>query len=257
MAIVKFSAASASASRFVVFPSGDYSPQEVYNKVSRAEPLDDRLNAGSCGKLEVYGVTDEGQTLICKEDLGTMGIDLLPREFHLHRLLLELGCESIPKLHEDSNESRLVMPLINCGATLQDYLLEVACGSLPEEVGVDILEAVRIALEDFYSYGVIHGDLHTRNILIVCQGGGWRAYIIDLGLSAYPDWQMYRRQLEADYHDPKEWYWHMVFDVQYPEIEEDVNRIFKFIKGDFAEAFESPPLRAALDYLEETMLSFS
>jgi serine/threonine protein kinase len=190
----------------------------------------------------------EGQPLVIKTDKGDWLVDLIPREFEIHSYLTLEGCESVPPLDETlSNESQLVMPLIDSAATLEDYLLDVATGELSIEVAIDILEAVRIALEDFYSYGIIHGDLHCRNILIGLQDGGWRAYIIDVGLSVLLNWEVHPEW--AGWHDPEEWS-HWMCGAYYPSLEGDWSKLIPPIQNILSDISE-PALRAQLSHLEE------
>ncbi len=146
-----------------------------YATVAGSKSINSRLAIGSNADLELY----EDGWLIKKDKPG---FDLVGNEFKCLLELQESGL--VPEVDESSFDGwSFVIKEVAYGATLDEY-----CRVCPDNVLLEIMASVGKMLNQFWSLGFVHRDLHANNILIGYSQGQWRSYLIDFGHSYNTNW---------------------------------------------------------------------
>lgn len=149
---------------------------EIYKAVSQQRTLAQRFADGSRAQVKLLEPGRVVKTYPTNEE---------PIDWEF-KCLQELQLlEIVPELEADQGwEFGIVMALINSGTGIGEYVHGYFTGVVPESVLVDILGSTRMILNQFWDAGWVHGDLHTRNIVIdFCTDTGWCPKIIDFSSS--------------------------------------------------------------------------
>jgi len=133
------------------------------------------LRGGAFGTLSL----EEGW--VKKEDKPSDKPSTLRREWEVMCLLQGTGL--VPEVDKHFGGTYFCQRYVPSN-TLNDLVREYLRGYLPAASMKQILNAVKSTLEEFYSAGWIHNDLHSGNILLSLAGRGeWRCYIIDVAFA--------------------------------------------------------------------------
>lgn len=150
--------------------------EQIYNTVSQQRTLEQRLADGSRAEVKLLNPGQVVKTYRTTEE---------PIEWEFKCLQALQPLEIVPELEEEQGwELGIVMALVNSGTGIGEYVHGYFTGRLPEFVLANLFRATRSVLDQFWEAGWVHGDLHTRNIVIdFCADRGWCPVIIDFSTS--------------------------------------------------------------------------
>jgi serine/threonine protein kinase len=133
------------------------------------------LRGGAFGALSL----EEGW--VKKEDKPSDKPSTLRREWEIMCLLQNTGL--VPEVDTRFGGTYFKQKYVPSN-TLNDIVREYLRGYLPATSMKQVLNCVKSTLEEFYSSGWIHNDLHAANILLSLAGRGeWKCYIIDVAFA--------------------------------------------------------------------------
>ncbi len=155
----------------------------AYNAVAERRTSVARYADGTRANLREEGAYG-GQAWISK---GQECLDSLQWEFECLVALQDTGL--VPEVDVDLGcESRFFMVRVNNAATLAEYAEAAAEGEIPVSVFRDVCKTALQTLEEFWDLGWVHGDLHSRNLVVsLSRTGKWEVLLIDLEFAITPD----------------------------------------------------------------------
>lgn len=154
---------------------------DLYTKIANRESIKTRLDRGTCATL-----VQAGDDWLVKEDApGEQGVAW---EYQVYSHIGDKGLlgDIVPEVALEEGDETLFIKKINNAATLADYVAGYQEGLLPLDVLKCLFKQVGEVVARFHESGYVHGDLHSRNIVIGMDRkcAHFRAYLIDLA-SAY------------------------------------------------------------------------
>jgi hypothetical protein len=152
-----------------------------YNRVATAESFASRASRGT---MSLVRELDDG--IVEKSDRPD-DVPLVAREFIITDHLVTSGV--VPRV--DVNEGLYGYPVsfqmekINNGGTLQDWLQAHAEQAMDRDLWDQLLTRLQRNIRQVWEHGVIHGDLHVRNVVIGLDQAGKQLepIVIDFGVS--------------------------------------------------------------------------
>ena len=145
-----------------------------------------RAELGRGGMGVVYRAFDPGlrrevalKVLLVSGRVGSEGIERFHREARAAAKLSHPGIVQIHDVGEADGKPYYTMELLP-GRGFDDVLRDP--GLSPREA-VDVVRQVATALHYAHERGVLHRDVKPRNIVVIREGGGWIAKLVDFGLA--------------------------------------------------------------------------
>ncbi len=158
-------------------------PDEVPARIGAYEI---RAELGRGGMGVVYRAFDPDlrrevalKVLLVSGRVGSEAIERFHREARAAAKLSHPGIVQIHDVGEADGKPYYTMELLP-GRGLDEVLREP--GLAPREV-VDIIRQVATALHYAHERGVLHRDIKPRNIVVIREGVGWTAKVVDFGLA--------------------------------------------------------------------------
>lgn len=154
---------------------------EIYNRVAAAESFAARAGRGT---MSLVRELDDGS--VEKSDRPD-DVPLVAREFIITDHLCGSGV--VPAIDVDGglygHPLSFRMEKINNGGTLQDWLEVHAELAIPREIWAQLFSRLQRNIRRVWEAGVIHGDLHVRNVVIGLDAAGsaLEPVVIDFGVA--------------------------------------------------------------------------
>jgi|GEM_PF-3757561 len=161
-----------------------YNPNDtehIYNVVARPESPQTRFERGSDANL-----IDLGSGSLKKTDkIGSPW--LVDLEAEIYSYLESVDFKHMPTTFE-LDPSFIEMERLGDGTSLEDFAVAAATGLMFADQWVEICKKCRSVIEEFHELGMIHGDLHPGNIVIILdKDNGFIPYLIDFSYSSHID----------------------------------------------------------------------
>ena len=159
--------------------------EHIYKAVARPESPQERFDRGTAADVSDIG-SNRGIGRIIKRDKRDQP-PLVGLEAEIYDQLQDLDFPHMPKTFELDRDS-IEMERLGDGLSLEDFAVAAASGLISENKWVDICKRCKSVIEEFHDLGMIHGDLHAGNIVIVFDTNkGFVPYLIDFAFSSHID----------------------------------------------------------------------
>ena len=159
--------------------------EHIYKAVARSESPQARFARGTAADVSDIG-SNKGINRIIKWDKRDQP-PLVGLEAEIYAQLQDLDFPHMPKTFDLDTES-IEMERLGDGLSLEDFAVAAASGLISENKWVDICKRCKKVIEEFHDLGMIHGDLHAGNIVIVLDTDkGFVPYLIDFAFSSHTE----------------------------------------------------------------------